>query len=632
MSNEIGDLKIKVGVEVDAKKAIQENENAAQKTATIWERASDAIKRRNEAMATAAAAQLLDRGVAPFQVGDDPVAHLAAIKKREQDEQDAAKKSEKAAKDALDAHNKAADEIWKGYVDAAKKRKAAEDKAAADAKKQAEAAAKAHAEAAKKSAEKWKAAFGNAGRIVAGALAAGAAGIAVFARDLYQSGLAIDRQSRQLGMSAQEFQRWGYIAEQTGLEQQALVVSLAHLQQQAADAATQGGDAAKRFRDLGIAIEDSSGNVRSGSELMMDAADAIQRLGPGTEATAVAMRLFGEQGRGLLPVLLQGRQGVERLGGEFDALGGGLDDETIASIAEMDRTLNRTKQQLLALVMPIVRQAVPAMREFAGKIGGVIEKFKQTLNESHALRAGLITLGALLVGVGVAAAIAWAPIVVTLGVILAGAVALGLVVDDLITTFEGGDSVIRRFVDGLWGVGTTAKAVEDLKAAWDGLVAIFDGSSGPVGEAIASLTPLGFLFDTIKSNLDAIKRVLPDVISLLIRMNPLAGVIQGLGAIGRANGRRAPAATPAPAAAPALAPGAGVLLQGAAPVLSASPNAGGAGGSTQRVVNGNQRVNIQISGVLDAATQRAIGDVVNQAVADANQAAADDVATTGDET
>ena len=44
-----------------------------------------------------------------------------------------------------------------------------------------------------------------------------------------------------------------------------------------------------------------------------------------------------------------------------------------------------------------------------------------------------------------------------------------------------------------------------------------------------------------------------------------------------------------------------------------------------RVVNGNQRVNIQISGVLDAATQRAIGDVVNQAVADANQAAADDV-------
>ena len=51
-----------------------------------------------------------------------------------------------------------------------------------------------------------------------------------------------------------------------------LVVSLAHLQQQATDAAAQ-GDAAKRFRDLGIAIEDSNGNVRSGSELMMDAAD-----------------------------------------------------------------------------------------------------------------------------------------------------------------------------------------------------------------------------------------------------------------------------------------------------------------------------------------------------------------------
>ena len=81
-----------------------------------------------------------------------------------------------------------------------------------------------------------------------------------------------------------------------------------------------------------------------------------------------------------------------------------------------------------------------------------------------------------------------------------------------------------------------------------------DGSSGPVGEAIASLTPLGFLFDTIKSNLDAIKRVLPDVISLLIRMNPLAGVIQGLAQSG-ANRRNAPRSDASAHLSAALAPG-----------------------------------------------------------------------------
>lgn len=545
MSNEIGDLKIKVGVEVDAAGAKKQHDKVA----------SDAAKSE----------------------------HAAAQKSA-------------------------------GFWAAAARAVGIRQKAATN--ESAEARTARETRAAQESAAAWDQGFARAGQIVAGAVAGAAAGLAVFAANIYESGLAISRQSQQLGVSAQEFQRWGYIAEQTGLEQQGLVASLAHLQQQAA----------------------ADGDMRGASDLFAEMADRIHVLGPGTEATALAMQAFGEQGRALLPVLLQGRQGIERLGGEFDALGGGLDDGTIASIAEMDRTLNRAKQQLLALVMPIVREAVPAFQNFASKIGGVIEKFKEFTSNSHVLRTAMIAVGAVIVGVGVAAAVAFAPAAIAIGAIVVGAGALALVVDDVITTFEGGDSVIRRFVDSVWGIGATTAAIEQLKGAWDGLVAVFDAVTGPVGQALAAFTPIGALFATLKGNLDSVKRALTGVLDLLVRVNPLVGVVNGLSALGGLSGRtaarRAAAAQQPAASAPPsglTAPGFGVLA--APPTLSSSPSAG-AGGSSSRTLNNNARVTLNLStlsGQLDSSARGQIMDLASQVLSQASQSAVDDLATTGGE-
>lgn len=537
MSNEIGDLKIRVGVEVDTAGAKKQHDTVA-----------------NDAMAKERAAAQKSKG------------------------------------------------FWAAAARAIGVRQKAETNESAEARTRRE------VQAAQESAAAWDNGFQRSGQILAGSIAAGAAGIALFARELYASGLAIDRQSRQLGVSAQEFQRYGYIAEQVGLEQNGLVASLAHLQQQAA----------------------ADGDMRSASELFAEMADRIQALGPGTESTALAMQSFGEQGRALLPVLLQGRRGIERLGGEFASLGGGLDDETIASIAELDRTLNRAKQQLLALVMPIVRQAVPALREFAGKIGGVIDGFKKMLGESHLLRAGIITLGALIVGVGVAAAVAWAPIVATLGAILVGAAILGVVLDDLITTLEGGDSVVRRFVDSLWGIGATARSVQELKDAWDGLNVVLSTGTD-IADAAADLGPLGEVIHFIAQGLKSVARDLPRILGQMAGLGPLMtvfGAASNLGSSLRA--ARAQASAPIPFVPPRAPAGYGVLA--ATPALSAAPAAVGAAGGRVVTIQSRPTINIgTLSGQLDAAARAQIETVVTTAMANASQAAIDDLATTGDE-
>lgn len=523
----------------------------------------------------------------------------------EVDTADAKKQHDKVASDAAKAEHSAALKS-QGFWAAASRAIGIRQKAAEN--ESADARVKRETEAARASAAAWDQGFQRSGQIIAGSIAAGALGIAAFARELYSSGLAIDRQSRQLGVSARTFQQWGYIAEQAGIEQNALSASIAHMQQQAS----------------------AAGDNRGASELFADAADQIERLGPGTRATALAMRMFGEQGRALLPTLLQGRQGIERLSNEFDTLGGGIDDNTVQSIAELDRTLNRAKQQLMALVMPIVREAVPAMREFAGKIGGVIERFKETVNRSHVLRAGIIALGATMAGVGAAVAVAWAPVIVTLGAIIVGAAALGLVIDDIVTTFEGGDSVIRRVIDSLYGVGATTEVVQQLRDAWEGLTSLFEGVGADADTLLLAMGPVGLVFKAIKDNIGWILQKLPQMISLMVRLSPLGNLVQGLASIGGARRRAREANAPAAPVASALtAPGFGVLA--AAPAMTGPATAGGPGSASSRVVHGNQRVTVNVSGMLDAASTRMIGDVVNQAVADANQAAVDDLATTGDE-
>lgn len=543
MSNEIGDLKIKVGVEVDAAGAKKQHDKVA----------SDAAKSE----------------------------HAAAQKSA-------------------------------GFWAAAARAVGIRQKAATN--ESAEARTARETRAAQESAAAWDQGFARAGQIVAGAVAGAAAGLAVFAANIYESGLAISRQSQQLGVSAQEFQRWGYIAEQTGLEQQGLVASLAHLQQQAA----------------------ADGDMRGASDLFAEMADRIHVLGPGTEATALAMQAFGEQGRALLPVLLQGRQGIERLGGEFDALGGGLDDGTIASIAEMDRTLNRAKQQLLALVMPIVREAVPAFQNFASKIGGVIEKFKTFVSNTTLLRTTMIAAGAVLVGVGVAAAIAWAPIVLTLGAIVAGAAILALVLDDIMTTFEGGNSLISTFVDSLWGIGTTAKGVQELKDAWDGFFIAFAAGSDTFSGMTADLGPLGEALSWVATQLKLIAQELPRVIANAAGLGPILtaiGLSSSVGRSARAVRERAMAPIPTVAAAPV---GMNSVLASSGPLtptMSAAPGvSAGAGGAT--VVNQQIRPVINVgtlSGQLDASARAQITQTFVEMMASASQAAVDDLATTGGE-
>jgi hypothetical protein len=102
-------------------------------------------------------------------------------------------------------------------------------------------------------------------------------------------------------------------------------------------------------------------------------------------------------------------------------------------------------------------------------------------DNSHFLEAAIITLSAVAIGAGLSTSAAWAGPIAIFGL---AAIAIGfviLLVDDLITLFSGGTSIIGSFLDEIFGIGTATELVHNLTDAWGGLTMA-------IGEAYDAVT------------------------------------------------------------------------------------------------------------------------------------------------
>jgi hypothetical protein len=118
---------------------------------------------------------------------------------------------------------------------------------------------------------------------------------------------------------------------------------------------------ADTMHDLGVSTEDATGKTRPMLDVFEDAADSIKSLGSGSEATAAAMTLFGRSGRDMLPVLLQGREGIQAAAEEAAKFGMVLTADNMVAIRsfsmaqkDMNEALSGLRLQLGVALMPLL--------------------------------------------------------------------------------------------------------------------------------------------------------------------------------------------------------------------------------------------------------------------------------------
>lgn len=350
--------------------------------------------------------------------------------------------------------------------------------------------------------------------IITAAGAMGAAiGAAAFAMvtDFANTADATNKLARRIGTTAETLQEYDYVAERSGVTTDLMRNSLEKLQGKVSDAANGNKDMTATLKELGLEAK-SFANMPLGDQ-MEAIAKGFQGLKSDGDRTRLAMKLFEEEGRGMVTVFEGGADAISKMRAE--ARGFGVYSTEDAAMAEEfnDRLLDSKMslgaiQKLVSIeLLPVITEMLVAFRDFFLENkewikSGIVFAF-QSLTfavKGLAIAFGLLALNR--IGAGIiyattairtmtaamatariaALALAASQLVMAFAIpaaIGAAAAAIVLVLEDIISYFRGDKSITGLIVDEMasaWEkVASTAKRVwgqmiDDMKAMFKDLL------------------------------------------------------------------------------------------------------------------------------------------------------------------
>lgn len=227
----------------------------------------------------------------------------------------------------------------------------------------------------------------NAGTVMAGAGAAvGASILSVGKATADYAGDMFDM-ARGSGMGVEAFQKLAYAAKMSGIEAEKVSTSFVKFDRMIAEAAGGNKTYMQTFKDLGIQIKDSAGNLRQPNEIFEDVADIFHNTEDGIGKTALAVELFGKSGADLIPMLNDGKAGLKAFYAEAERLGLALSNEMIAKGDAFSDQLENIGEQVKGVKLQLGAALIPALSAATEKISKVIDKITKWVQENPELAA-----------------------------------------------------------------------------------------------------------------------------------------------------------------------------------------------------------------------------------------------------
>lgn len=352
---------------------------------------------------------------------------------------------------------------------------------------------------------------------VAGGVLAVGAGLTAFGMHAIDTataaGQAAFEMSEKFGLSGHQASAYLSVGSQLGLTNEQVSKSFQFLSKNVSGMALTlqaGGKISATtgqvYKDLGINVLDAGGHVKSANELMLEAADAFKGMADGPEKAALAMKLFGKSGTDMLPMLNQGRAGIEGMMKAGQAMGDVMTNDQVAAAhklalehKQLDTALAGVTNQIGLFLMPImtslmgfvVGTAIPAIQRLGAYF---MEHLWPAIQQVGAAFMGILSpalkyiqthfdqIKPVLIAVGVIFGIMLGAAVIAIGLVVLAVV--GLVAG--ITWLAGQVEVYLPRIIGFFQNfrGNIASAAVGL---WDGIWAAFRGMLNRVVGAWNSL-------------------------------------------------------------------------------------------------------------------------------------------------
>jgi hypothetical protein len=205
-------------------------------------------------------------------------------------------------------------------------------------------------------------------------VAVSVAGLTAMVKSAIDTGDALDEMSQRVGVSVETLSVWKPAAEQSGVSGESFEKGLRKLSTTMLEAATGSEDAARGFSAVGVEFKNQDGTLRATDQVLLDLAERFKSMPDGAEKTALAVQLFGKSGAELIPFLNQGRDGINELAAEMQALGVQMSSETAAQAGNFNDALDKVKLATTSIGNQIIASLLPALNDMAG---GMVESAKQ---------------------------------------------------------------------------------------------------------------------------------------------------------------------------------------------------------------------------------------------------------------
>lgn len=174
------------------------------------------------------------------------------------------------------------------------------------------------------------------------------------------------------GMSTKNLQQYKYMADLIDVSLDTLTGSMTKLTSTMSKANKGNATAVKTFEDLGVAITDSNGQLRSTEDVFNDVVDALGRIENETERDAKAMDIFGKSAKELNPLIEAGADRLRDLAEQADETGYVLTGASLEALGKQqdamdkfDKTVEGLSNRFAVGLAPSIETAYNKLDEIA---------------------------------------------------------------------------------------------------------------------------------------------------------------------------------------------------------------------------------------------------------------------------
>jgi hypothetical protein len=198
-----------------------------------------------------------------------------------------------------------------------------------------------------------------------GALSLGAAAAAL--RSVANLQDQMGKMAQQTGIGVEALSALDYAAKLSDVSTEELGAGISRLTAKMGDVAQGSKQSVAIFKALGVSVLGAGGQMRPTEEVLGDIADRFSEFADGPEKTAFAIEIFGRAGAKLIPLLNQGRDGLQEMREEAERLGIVIDSKTAKAAEDFNDNLTRLSATTRGVLMDAFTPLIASLGEIAAR-------------------------------------------------------------------------------------------------------------------------------------------------------------------------------------------------------------------------------------------------------------------------